>query len=380
LSPSWITDRHDGETITPEIMTTLLDALKLGNFELKNRILMAPMTRGRADAAGNPLDIVAAYYAQRASAGLLITEAVNISPMTKANDNTPGIYTAGQIECWKAVATAVHKKGGKILMQIVHTGRLALPDFLPGNVQPVSASAIAAKCQNYTRQGMKDAVTPRELTVGEINQTVNDFAMAAKNAIAAGFDGVELHAAYGYLIHQFLGTNSNVRTDEYGGSDENRSRFLLETVDAIVRSIGSERVGIRLSPSVPLHDMEDANAKEFYPYVVRELNSRNLAYLHIATGGAPAIDIDWHEWLRPVYNGVYFANGGFTKESGEKLLARNGADAIVFGKLFIANPDLPERFEKNARLNTPDQSTFYTPGEKGYTDYPSLEQLAALPT
>jgi N-ethylmaleimide reductase len=358
-------------------MTTLLDALKVGNFELKNRIIMAPMTRGRVDDAGNPPDIVAAYYAQRASAGLLITEAVNISPMTKANDNTPGIYTAEQIECWKAVATAVHKKGGKIFMQIVHTGRLSLPDFLPGNVQPVSASAIAARCQNYTRNGLKDAVTPRELTIGEIKQTINDFATAAQHAIEAGFDGVELHAAYGYLIHQFLGTNSNVRTDEYGGSDENRARFLFETVDTVVKSIGSERVGIRLSPSVPLHDMEDANAKEFYPYILRELNSRNLAYLHIVQV-APAININWHEWLRPVYKGIYFANSGFTKESGEKLLAKNGADAIVYGKLFIANPDLPERFKKNAALNTPDQSTFYTPGEKGYTDYPRLEQLVEL--
>jgi N-ethylmaleimide reductase len=274
------------------------------------------------------------------------------------------------------VATAVHKKGGKIFMQIVHTGRLSLPDFLPGNVQPVSASAIAARCQNYTRNGLKDAVTPRELTIGEIKQTINDFTAAAQHAVEAGFDGVELHAAYGYLIHQFLGTNSNVRTDKYGGSDENRARFLFETVDAVVKSIGSERVGIRLSPSVPLHDMEDANAKEFYPYILRELNSRNLAYLHIVQV-APATKIDWHEWLRPVYKGIYFANGGFTKESGEELLAKNGADAIVYGKLFIANPDLPERFEKNAPLNTPDQSTFYTPGEKGYTDYPRLEQLVA---
>lgn len=339
---------------------------------------MAPMTRGRADDAGNQSDIAAAYYAQRASAGLLITEAVNISSMTKANDNTPGIYTSEQIESWKTVTDAVHKKGGKIFMQLYHTGRLSLPDFLPGNAQPVSASAIAAKWQNYTKDGLKDLVAPRELTTEEIKQTINDFATAAKNAIAAGFDGVELHAAYGYLIHQFLGTNSNLRTDEYGGSDEKRARFLFETVDAITAGIGSERVGIRLSPSVPLHDMEDANAKEFYPYIVNELNSRNLAYLHVALAVPPAINIDWHEFLRPVYKGIYFANGGFTKESGEALLAKDGADAIVYGKLFIANPDLPERFEKNAALNTPDPSTFYTPGERGYTDYPRLEQLVTV--
>jgi N-ethylmaleimide reductase len=223
---------------------------------------------------------------------------------------------------------------------------------------------------------MKDFVEPRELTTQEVRQTIKDFATAAKNAIEAGFDGVELHGANGYLVHQFLGTNTNLRTDEYGGSDENRARFLFEVVDAISAAIGAEKLGVKLSPSVPFNDMQDANAEEFYPFIVEELNKRNLAYLHIGFEETPTMNVNWHEILRPLYKGAYFANGGFSKESGEKLLAKNGADVIVYGKAFIANPDLPERFEKNAALNSPDAATFYSPGEKGYTDYPRLEQSA----
>lgn len=355
-------------------MSLLFDSLKIGNLKLKNRIVMAPMTRSRANEAGVQPDYAAEYYAQRASAGLIITEAVNISPMAKGYINTPGIYTDKQIESWKPIADAVHKKGGKIFLQIFHTGRVALPDFLPENAQPVSASAVKAKGQNFTLEGMKDFVTPRELTTEEVKQIVREFATAAKNAIESGFDGVELHGANGYLVHQFLGTNTNLRTDEYGGNDENRARFLFEVVDAISDNIGAEKLGVKLSPSVPFNDMEDANAEEFYLLIIKELNDRNLAYLHIGFEETPTMNIKWHEILRSIYDGVYFANGGFTKESGEKLLNKDGADVIVYGKIFLANPDLPERFEKNAELNTPDQSTFYVPGEKGYTDYPFLEK------
>jgi len=359
-------------------MTKLDDSLKIGNLELKNRIIMAPMTRSRADDAGVQTEIVTKYYRQRASAGLIITEATNVSAMAKGYVRTPGIYTDEQIESWSKVASAVHARGGKIFMQIFHTGRISLPDFLPDNAQPVAPSTVKANGKNQTDDGPKDFVEPREMTVEEIKQTVKDFANAAKNAIAAGFDGVELHAANGYLVHQFLGTNTNLRTDEYGGSFENRTRFLFELVDAISDVIGSQRLGVKISPTVPFNDMQEADAEGFYPFVVRELNKKKLAYLHVGFEETPTDEINWHEKLRSIYNSIYFANGGFTKESGEKLLAENKADAIAYGKLFIANPDLPERFRENAPLNALDDSSFYATGEKGYTDYPALEQAVAV--
>ena len=358
-------------------MVTLFDGLKVGNSELKNRIIYAPMTRSRANDAGVQPEIAVEYYTQRASAGLIITEATNVSPMAKGYVRTPGIYTDAQIEAWRKVTDAVHEKGGKIFMQIFHTGRIALPDFLPDNQKPVAPSVVKASGQNYTDGGMKEFVEPRELTTEEVKQTVKDFAAAAKNAVDAGFDGVELHGANGYLVHQFLGTNTNLRTDEYGGSDENRARFLFEVVDAIAVEIGVEKIGLKISPTVPFNDMEDKNAKKFYPYLIEKLNEKNLAYLHVGFEETPEMDIHWHEFLRPLFQGVYFANGGFDKESGEKLLENDGADAIVYGKLFLANPDLPKRFKLNAELNDWNASTFYTPGEKGYTDYPTLEEAKA---
>ena len=354
---------------------TLFEPIRVGSIEMDNRIIMAPMTRGRADDAGVQPAYAAEYYRQRASAGLIITEATNISPMAKGYIRTPGIYTAEQVEGWRRITNAVHARGGKIFLQVFHTGRIALPDFLPGGALPVAPSAVKAKGQNYTDEGMKDFVTPREMTTDEVRQTVRDFAAAASNAIEAGFDGVELHGANGYLAHQFLGTNTNLRTDQYGGSQENRARFLLEVLDSMSAAIGVKRVGVKLSPSVPFNNMQDADAEEFYPFVIRKLNERNLAYLHIGFEEAPTTEINWHRRLRPLYRGVYFANGGFTRETGEKLLA--GAGAVVYGKLFLANPDLPERFKRNAPLNEPDQSTFYTPGKKGYIDYPMFERASA---
>ncbi|MGH9945610.1 MAG: alkene reductase [Pyrinomonadaceae bacterium] len=357
---------------------TLFDELKIGNLTLDNRIIYSPMTRSRADDEGVQPDYAAEYYSQRVTAGLLITEATNISPMAKGYVRTSGIYTDAQIEAWRNVTTAVHAKGGRIFMQIFHTGRIALPDFLPDGVdKPVAPSAVKADGQNYTDDGMKPFVEPRELTTDEVKEIVQQFRTAAKNAIDAGFDGVELHSANGYLVHQFLGTNTNLRTDEYGGSDENRARFLLEVVDAISGEIGVGRLGVKLSPTVPFNDMKDENAQEFYPYIIDKLNERKLAYLHIGFEEDPAKELNWHRVLRPLFKGVYFANGGFTKESGEKLIDAGFADAIVYGKMFLANPDLPKRFKLDAELNEWDASTFYSPGEKGYTDYPTLEEAKA---
>lgn len=355
-------------------MPTLFDPLKVGGIELDNRIVMAPMTRSRADDAGVQPAYVAEYYRQRATAGLIITEATNVSPLAKGYVRTPGIYTSEQAESWRPVAEAVHARGGKVFMQIFHTGRIALPDFLPEGELPVAPSAVRAKGKNYTDAGMKEFVTPREIAVEEIRQTVRDFAAAASNAVNAGFDGVELHAASGYLVQQFLSTNVNLRADEYGGSIENRARFLFEVLDALVEAVGAARVGVKFSPRMPFNDLEETDAEELYTYVLKKLNGRGLAYVHVGdfTGEG------WHAKLRHVYEGVYFAGAGLTKESGEELLANGHADAVVFGTKFISNPDLPERFRRGVPLNEPDQTTFYTPGERGYTDYPALERTTQL--
>ena len=351
-------------------MTTLFDLLQLPNLELKNRIVMAPMTRSRANDAGVQPEYVAEYYAQRASAGLILTEATNVSPMSKGYVRTPGIYTDEQIASWRGVPEAVHAKGGKIFMQLFHTGRIALPDFLPDHTQPVSASNVRAVGKNYTDEGMKEFVEPRALTTEEVKQTVRDFANAAQNAVEqAGFDGVELHAASGYLVQQFLMQPVNLRTDEYGGSLENRARFLLEVLDAMSAAVGAANVGVKFSPAMPFNDIQEPDADEMYPYIIAQLNSRGLAYVHVGDHA----NAGWHEKLRPLYNGVYFAGANFTQERGGEYLTNNKADAIVYGAKFLANPDLPERFRQNAPLNEPDFSTFYAPGTKGYTDYPALE-------
>ena len=355
-------------------MTTLFDSVKVGSMQLENRIIMAPMTRSRANDEGIQPSYAAEYYRQRASAGLIITEATNISPMSKGYIRTPGIYTDAQIEGWRPVAEAVHKRGGRVFMQLFHTGRIALPDFLPDHAQPLAPSAVRAKGQNYTDTGMKEFVTPREITKAEIAQTVSDFAAAARNAITAGFDGVELHSASGYLVQQFLTTNVNQRTDEYGGSIENRTRFLFEVLDAMASEVGSQRVGVKFSPQILFNDVEENDADEVYPYILRRLSEKHLAYIHVSAGA------DWHSKLRPHYRGVYFAGAGFTHDTGAELLANAGADAIVFGVKFLANPDLPQRFRRGAQLNEPDQPTFYAPGERGYTDYPTLEQAPSVAT
>ncbi len=351
-------------------MPALFDGLKIGNLELKNRMVMAPMTRSRADEEGIQPDYAADYYAQRASGGLIITEATNISAMAKGYVRTPGICTMEQIISWRKIVDSVHQKDGAIFMQLFHTGRIALPDFLPNNQPPVSPSNVKAIGQNYTYDGMKDFVEPVALTNAEVKQTVRDFAAAAKNADDAGFDGVELHAARGYLVQQFLMKPVNLRADEYGGSIENRTRFLFEILDAMKQTIGAGRVGVKFSPALAFNDIQEPDADEVYKYIFEKLNEQKVAYVQLTAFPGT----DWHEKLRPLYNGIYIANAGFTKETAEKLLAENGADAISFGAKFLANPDLPERFANSSELNEPDQSTFYTPGEKGYTDYPFLKQ------
>ena len=354
-------------------MSTLFDFLTVGPYNLRNRIIMAPMTRSRADDAGVQPDISVTYYTQRSDAGLIITEAINISPMAKGYPRTSGLFTPEQIASWKNVTDSVHAKGGLIFAQLFHTGRVALPDFLPNHAQPVGPSAIAIDGENYTDTGMKRFVTPHALETNEIAALTEDFAQAALNAITAGFDGVELHAASGYIVHQFLSPAANQRTDEYGGSVENRVRFLLETIDAMIAAVGSQRVGIKLSPQMPFNGNDEPDADEVYPYIVRSLANRHLAYIHVADH----IGAGWHDKLRPLANAPFFAGAGFDKAKGSALLTDNGADAIVYGTLFVANPDLVTRFEKDAALNPPDNATFYVPGPHGYIDYPTLAEQEA---
>jgi N-ethylmaleimide reductase len=354
-------------------MSTLFASLKVGDLTLKNRIIMAPMTRSRADDDGVQPDFVADYYAQRATAGLIISEAVNVSPMAKGYVRTPGVYSREQIDSWRPVAKAVHENGGKIFMQLFHTGRIALPDLLPNNALPLAPSTVRAKGQNYTDAGMKDFVEPRSMTVKEIKQTVQDFATASRNAVEAGFDGVEIHSASGYLIQQFLMKPVNQRSDDYGGSVQNRARFLFEIIDAAAAEIGSQRIGVKFSPALPFNDIEEPDAEDIYLYIARELSGKNIAYVHVADGFGGK----WHELFRTNYDGLYFAGSGFTQESGEEYISSGQADAIVYGAKFIANPDLPIRFDNGATLNEPDISTYYSGGVKGYLDYPQLSRGAA---
>ena len=346
----------------------LFTPLTIGGLELPNRIIMAPMTRSRADEAGLVGELSVEYYAQRASAGLIISEATYVSPMAKGYVRTPGIANEAHIAAWKKVTEAVHARGGKIFMQIFHTGRIALPDFLPHNALPIAPSAFAAPGQNYTDDGMKPFVTPRSLEYDEIAFVIEEFAKATERAFFAGFDGVELHAASGYLVQQFLMSSSNQRTDKYGGFIENRARFLMETLDAMAGVRGAGKIGVKFSPQMPFNGVDEPDAEELYSYLIKGLSARGLAYVHVAKTNA----YDWHSLLRPLYIGKYFAESGLTKESATQLIQQGKVDATSFGTLFIANPDLPERFRQNAMLNVPDSATFYTPGAKGYTDYPTL--------
>ncbi|MBX9760150.1 MAG: alkene reductase [Beijerinckiaceae bacterium] len=348
-------------------MNLLFSPMRLGALELPNRIIMAPMTRSRADADGSPLDYVADFYVQRASAGLMVSEALFVSPMAKGYVRTPGIANDAQQAAWARVVAAVHKAGGRMFAQLYHTGRVALPDFLPGGALPVAPSAIAIKGQNKTDEGKKDFVVPRALESDEIPSVAAEFASAARRAMAAGFDGVEIHAASGYLIHQFLDATINRRDDRYGGSVENRARFALEVVDRVIEAVGADRTGIKVSPQIKFNDVTEPDADEVYPYLARQLSARGLAYLHGAKQGA----YDVHAAMRPLFKGVYAAGAGFNSESAQAMLASGGADAIVLGKPFIANPDLPRRMREGIALAEPDFSTIYSGSQQGYVDYPA---------
>ncbi len=352
-------------------MNSLFAEVQIGRFTLSNRMVMAPMTRSRSDDAGVPSELVATYYAQRATAGLIISEGVFPVALGKGYVRTPGIETAEQIAAWKKVTDAVHARGGHIFMQLMHCGRVSHPSLLPEGAQPQAPSAVKAAGQTYTATGLQDFVTPHALTVSEIAEVVEGYRQSARRAIEAGFDGVELHAASGYLPEQFLSTGSNQRNDQYGGSVENRTRFVLEVLAAMVSEVGSDRVGIKISPEMNFNDIIDANPQETYKYLVKQLRDLKLAYLHVALFGAK---FDYHAALRPLFDGSYLIGSGQTKDSAESLINEGKADAVVFGSTFLANPDLPERFRADAELNMPDKDTFYAPGAEGYIDYPTMSQ------
>jgi len=350
----------------------LFEPLRAGAFTLNNRMLMAPLTRARADAGHMPNALMAEYYGQRASAGLVITECTMIAENTSAFVNEPGIYNAAQIEAWKATTQAVHAKGGKVFMQIWHAGRAAHP-AMNGGAPIVSSSAIGLTGEALTPEGKLPNAVPHALTETEIAAIVQDFAQAAKNAVAAGFDGVEVHGANGYLIDQFLRDGANQRSDAYGGSMEQRSRFLFEVLTAVSEAIGSERVGLRLSPLNSYNDMKDSDPLAWTAFLAEHLNRFNLAYLHVMRADFFGVQMaDVMSVARVHYKGVLVGNMGYSSEEAESAIQAGLLDAVAFGTAFLANPDLPARVKAGAPLNAPDASTFYTPGAKGYTDYPTL--------
>lgn len=353
-------------------MTTLFDPLELGEIHLPNRIVMAPMTRSRADDRGRVGPLTATYYAQRASAGLIITEGIFPSAMGKGYIRTPGLADDAQLEAWRAVTRAVRPRG-RIFAQLMHCGRISDPSFLPDGATPVAPSAVRANGSSYTDEGLRPHVRPRALELDEIPGVIDSYRRAAERALAAGFDGVELHVASGYLPEQFLSSGTNLRDDAYGGSLAKRARFVLETLDVLIATAGAGRVGLKIAPELGFNDIVDASPVETYAYLVDALSVRRPAYLHVTSTGAT----DYHALLRPRFLGAYFAGGGFTRERAIRTIARGDADAIVFGTPFIANPDLPERLRRDAALAEPDRSTFYSPGAAGYVDYAPLSGVAA---
>jgi N-ethylmaleimide reductase len=356
----------------------LLEPLNTGKLEQRNRVVMAPLTRRRATDDHVPTEIMRIYYEQRASAGLIVAEATNISLQAVGYMNSPGIFSQQQIEGWKPITKAVHTKGGKIFLQLWHVGRVSHPLVQPDLQLPVSASALKVNNIINTPMGHKEMVVPRALETEEIAGIVTDYKTASLNAMEAGFDGVEIHGANGYLPDQFLHDGSNIRTDTYGGSIENRSRFILEVVDACCSAIGSDRVGIRLSPSGSNQGMFDSNVVELYEYLIQKLNDFNLVYLHLMEPYAPLDPPEKYAhylkvvtpYFRKYFKGTLITNVGYNFEIGTKILEEGFADLVAYGKLFISNPDLVERFAKGADLNPWDKDTFYYGGAKGYIDYP----------
>jgi len=348
---------------------TLFDPIQVGALRLPNRIIMAPLTRARAGAQRIPNALMAEYYAQRATAGMIISEATSVTAMGVGYADTPGIWSQAQVEGWKVVTHAVHNAGGRILLQLWHVGRISDPIFLAGAL-PEAPSAIPAAGHVSLVRPLKSFVTPRALALNEIPGIIRAYCKGAENAQTAGFDGVEIHGANGYLLDQFLQDKSNHRTDIYGGSIENRARLLLEVADAAISVWGAGRVGVHLAPRGDMYDMGDSDPGALFGYVARELGSRSIAFICARESlGANRLGPE----LKKEFGGVFIANEKFELGTAERVLATQEADAIAFGTLFIANPDLPHRLEMNAPLNQADASTFYTGGSKGYTDYPILE-------
>jgi 2,4-dienoyl-CoA reductase-like NADH-dependent reductase (Old Yellow Enzyme family) len=353
---------------------SLFTTLQAGALRLPNRIVMAPLTRCRASAGRVPNALMAGYYAQRASFGLILSEATSVSPAGVGYPDTPGIWSDEQVAGWKLVTQAVHDAGGQILLQLWHVGRVSDPLYLDGAL-PVSASAVRSAGHVSLIRPLKDFVTPRALELDEIPLVIEEYRKGAENAMAAGFDGVEIHGANGYLIDQFLQDSTNKRTDCYGGLIENRARFMLEVTDAVVSVWGADRVGMHIAPRCDAHDMGDSDPAALFGHVARELGKRKLAFLcaresHDKTSLGPL--------LKQAFGGVFIANEGFTAESAREALTSGRADAVAFGKPAIANPDLVERIRACAPWNTPDPPTFYGSGPKGYTDYPSLETTTSV--
>jgi 2,4-dienoyl-CoA reductase-like NADH-dependent reductase (Old Yellow Enzyme family) len=354
-------------------MPSLFDPIQVGDLLLPNRIIMAPLTRLRGTADHIATSIMAEYYAQRSSAGLIISEGVPIDPFGVGYANVPGLWSAEQTEAWKAIPAAVHRAGGRIFAQLWHVGRVSDPEFLGGQ-SPVGPSAIAAAGTVSLLRPQRAYPVPRALETHEVKGVVEAFRQGAQNAQAAGFDGVELHGANGYLLDQFLQDGSNHRTDEYGGPIENRARLMLDAVDAAISVFGPGRVGMHLAPRGDAHGISDSNPAATFAYVARELGRRRIAFIAAREHLGPD---SLGPNLKREFGGVFVANEGLDQATGQALLNEGKADAIAYGKLFIANPDLPIRFAKNAPLNRPEPNTFYAPGAHGYTDYPSLSQVLA---
>jgi N-ethylmaleimide reductase len=347
----------------------LFSPYRLGELELANRIVMAPMTRSRAVAGNVPNPLAVTYYAQRASAGLIVTEATQVSPQGVGYIRTPGIHSAEQVAGWKRVTAAVHQAGGKIFLQLWHVGRISHPDF-HGGALPVAPSAISSGIEVFTEKGPQPTVTPRALELAELPGIVEQYRKGAQNAKLAGFDGVELHGANGYLLDQFTRDGSNKRTDAYGGSIANRARLPLEVTRAVIEVWGAARVGYRISPTGAFNSMSDSDPVATFSYLTEVLSKLDIGYLHVVDPAAAPMRVS--PILRKKFNNTYIVNGGFNLAEASDVIARGEADLVAFGALFLANPDLPRRFEAAAPLNTPDQKTFYAGEDKGYVDYPAL--------
>jgi N-ethylmaleimide reductase len=358
-------------------MADLFSPVHVGKLALRNRIVMAPMTRNRAGPGEVPTALMATYYAQRAGAGLIVSEGTQISPQGQGYPGTPGIFSRQQVEGWKEVTAAVHGRGGRIFCQLWHVGRVSHPLLQPGGALPVAPSALAPAGKLWTQQGMKEFVTPRTLETGEIAGLVDHYRQACANALAAGFDGVELHAANGYLIDQFLRDGSNRRIDRYGGSVANRARLLLEVTQALVGVAGAARVGVRLSPTNPFNDMKDSHPAAVFGHAAEQLDAMKLAYLHVVEPG-PDDPIGQGErpdggFFRARWRGPLILNKGYDLARAKAAVAAGVADLVSFATLYLANPDLPERLARGGPFNPPDRATFYGGDGKGYTDYPPLE-------